>query len=174
MNEKPYDLVAFGATSFVGKLLCRYLTHEFGFDGRLRWAAAGRSQSKLEALRTSLGDEAAALPVEIADASDEAALAAMCSKTRAVVSTVGPYAFYGEPLVRVCATTGTDYSDLTGEVPWIKRMTGLYEAKAIASGARIVVTLLAALTKFGLRRGVASLCIGGGEATAMAIEMIPG
>ena len=41
-----------------------------------------------------------------------------------------------------------------------------------ASGARIVVTLIGALRKRGLRRGVASLCIGGGEATAMAIELI--
>ncbi len=42
-----------------------------------------------------------------------------------------------------------------------------------ASGARIVVTLLAALAKYGLKRGIAALCIGGGEATAMAIELIP-
>ena len=41
-----------------------------------------------------------------------------------------------------------------------------------ASGARIVVTLLAALEKYGLKRGVAALCIGGGEATAMAIERV--
>ncbi len=41
-----------------------------------------------------------------------------------------------------------------------------------ASGARIVVTLLGALKKRGLKRGMAALCIGGGEATAMAIEMI--
>ena len=40
-----------------------------------------------------------------------------------------------------------------------------------ASGARIVVTLLGALKKYGLKRGVASLCIGGGEATALAVEM---
>jgi acetyl-CoA C-acetyltransferase len=40
-----------------------------------------------------------------------------------------------------------------------------------ASGARIVVTLIGALRKYGLRRGVASLCIGGGEATAMALEL---
>jgi acetyl-CoA C-acetyltransferase len=39
-----------------------------------------------------------------------------------------------------------------------------------ASGARILVTLIAALRARGLKRGVASLCIGGGEATAMAIE----
>jgi acetyl-CoA C-acetyltransferase len=41
-----------------------------------------------------------------------------------------------------------------------------------ASGARIVVTLLAALERRGLRRGVASLCIGGGEATAVAVERV--
>ena len=40
-----------------------------------------------------------------------------------------------------------------------------------ASGARIAVTLIGALRKYGLKRGVASLCIGGGEATAMAIEL---
>jgi len=39
-----------------------------------------------------------------------------------------------------------------------------------ASGARIMVTLLAALEKYGLKRGIASLCIGGGEATAIALE----
>jgi acetyl-CoA C-acetyltransferase len=41
-----------------------------------------------------------------------------------------------------------------------------------ASGARIIVTLLGALKRTGGKRGVASLCIGGGEATAMAIEMV--
>ncbi|MBK7414590.1 MAG: acetyl-CoA C-acyltransferase [Dechloromonas sp.] len=41
-----------------------------------------------------------------------------------------------------------------------------------ASGARIIVTLLGALKKRGLKRGVASLCIGGGEATAVAVEML--
>jgi acetyl-CoA C-acetyltransferase len=40
-----------------------------------------------------------------------------------------------------------------------------------ASGARILVTLIGALRKHGRRRGVAALCIGGGEATAMAIEL---
>jgi acetyl-CoA C-acetyltransferase len=43
-----------------------------------------------------------------------------------------------------------------------------------ASGARILVTLLSALKQKGLKRGVASVCIGGGEATALAIEMYGG
>jgi len=42
-----------------------------------------------------------------------------------------------------------------------------------ASGARIMVTLLASLEKYGLRRGIAALCIGGGEATAIALERLP-
>ncbi|MEJ6676296.1 MAG: acetyl-CoA C-acetyltransferase, partial [Parasphingorhabdus sp.] len=41
-----------------------------------------------------------------------------------------------------------------------------------ASGARIMVTLIAALKKRGLKKGVAALCIGGGEATAVALELI--
>jgi acetyl-CoA C-acetyltransferase len=41
-----------------------------------------------------------------------------------------------------------------------------------ASGARILVTLIGALRKHGKKRGVAALCIGGGEATAMAIELV--
>ena len=40
-----------------------------------------------------------------------------------------------------------------------------------ASGARLMVTLLGALRKYGLKRGIASLCIGGGEATAVALEL---
>jgi acetyl-CoA C-acetyltransferase len=42
-----------------------------------------------------------------------------------------------------------------------------------ASGARIIVTLLAAMEKRGLKKGIASLCIGGGEATAVAVERAP-
>ena len=41
-----------------------------------------------------------------------------------------------------------------------------------ASGARILVTLIAALQRQGLKKGIAALCIGGGEATAMAVELV--
>ena len=74
----------------------------------------------------------------VADADDPAALEAMCLRTRVMVSTVGPYALYGEPLIAACVRTGIDYCDLTGEVQWIRRMIERYEAEARASGARIV------------------------------------
>ena len=136
MPQDQQDIVVFGATSFVGQILTHYLWRRHGSG--LRWALAGRSRSKLEQLRGELGAGAEALPLIIADADDEAALRAMCATTRVVVSTVGPYALYGSPLVKVCAETGTDYCDLTGEVQWIARMIAAHEATAKRSGARIV------------------------------------
>lgn len=138
MKQATHQIVVFGATSFVGQILARYLLDRHGVGGELNWAIAGRSQSKLEELRRSLGVGAAALPMLLADAADEGALQALCKSTRVVVSTVGPYALYGSPLVKVCAETGTDYCDLTGEVQWIRRMIDAHEATARASGARIV------------------------------------
>ena len=138
MNNPHYDLVVFGATSFVGQILCGYLMDQFGVDGTLAWAAAGRSQAKLDSVIETLGAPVPALPTLVADAADEVALKAMCQQTSVVVSTVGPYALYGEPLVKACVETGTDYCDITGEAHWIRRMIDRYEAQAIASGARIV------------------------------------
>lgn len=139
MNNPPYDLVVFGATSFVGQILTRYLAEHLSSQGEaLRWAIAGRSQAKLLELRQSLGAAGQSLPLIVADAANEPELKAMCAQTRVVVSTVGPYALYGEPLVKVCAESGTDYCDLTGETQWIRRMIERHEGAAQRSGARIV------------------------------------
>jgi len=139
MTTPSYDLVVFGATSFVGQILTRYLAeHLSSGTETLRWAIAGRSASKLDEVRQALGPLGESLPVIVADAASEADLRALCAQTRVVVSTVGPYAFYGEPLVKVCAESGTDYCDLTGEVQWIRQMVTKYEAAARRSGARIV------------------------------------
>jgi short subunit dehydrogenase-like uncharacterized protein len=55
-----------------------------------------------------------------------------------VITTVGPYQLYGEPLVKACAEAGTDYVDLCGEPAWMGEMIAKYDAQAKASGARIV------------------------------------
>ncbi len=133
-----YDLIVFGATSFVGQLITDYLFKQYGVDDTLTWAIAGRSEAKLVALRQTLGTAAATLPIIVADAQSADALNSLCTQTRVVLSTVGPYALYGEPLVKACAETGTDYCDLTGEVHWVKRMIDRYEGLAQQTGARIV------------------------------------
>lgn len=138
MAKKTYDWVVYGASSFVGQILTRYLWQRHGLKGEGKWAIAGRDKTKLESLRASLGPQAEKLPILLANSSDAESLQALCDSTRVVVSTVGPYALYGSELVRLCAETGTDYCDLTGEVQWIARMIDAYEAKAKETGARIV------------------------------------
>ncbi len=137
-HHPQYDLVVFGATGFVGKILCRHLIDCVGTQGDLSWAIAGRSRSKLDQLVLDLGSDAAHLPRLVADVTDETTLRELCSQTKVVITTVGPYAHYGEPLVKVCAETGTDYCDVTGEVQWIRQMVQTYGMLAEQSGARIV------------------------------------
>lgn len=143
MKTPAFDVVVFGATSFVGQIACRYLLQEFGTAAKpgarkLKWAIAGRSTSKLNELIASLGLQANALEVIVADAADDAALEAMCANTKVVISTVGPYALYGEPLIRACTKLGTGYCDLAGEAQWMRRMIEKYADAAANSGARIV------------------------------------
>lgn len=116
MKNAKYDLVVFGATSFVGQILTKYLAEYFSQQGeKLNWAIAGRSKNKLEEVKNFLGSSGKNLPILIADAGNDADLKALCANTRVVVSTVGPYALYGEPLIKACVENGTDYCDLTGE-----------------------------------------------------------
>ena len=142
-RQPNYDLVIFGATGFVGRILCSYLLDQVGVNQSVRWAIAGRSLPKLQAVVEALGANAEkinaeSLPYIAADATDEASLRTLCAQTKVVISTVGPYALYGEPLVKVCAESGTDYCDLTGEPQWVRQMIDRYQAVAQKSGARIV------------------------------------
>ena len=134
-NKRTYDLVVFGATSFVGEILSRYLAGRLGTDGDVRWAIAGRSAEKLDAVAESTGAD---VPRIVADAADVEAMAELAASTAVVVSTVGPYALHGSALVEAAAGAGTHYCDLTGEPQWIQRMIDAHHETAEASGARIV------------------------------------
>jgi len=138
MTSDKFDIIVFGATSFVGEILCKYMVAEYGVGDEIRWAAAGRSLEKLDALKTTLGPSAKNLELIVADAASEHSLREMAERADVIISTVGPYALYGEPLVKVCAETGTDYCDLTGEVQWSRLMGEKYGDTAKKSGARIV------------------------------------
>ncbi len=136
MSTDQYDIVIFGATSFVGQILTGYMMQQYGSNGEVKWAIAGRSESKLQSVKAKF--QAQDIKHILADASDEAQLTQMVKQARVLVSTVGPYALYGEPLVKVCVENGTDYCDLTGEIQWYKRMVDKYESTAKKTGARIV------------------------------------
>jgi short subunit dehydrogenase-like uncharacterized protein len=139
--ERKYDLVLFGATGFTGGLTAEYLAANA--PASLRWALVGRNRAKLEdvagRLPSPTGDKVAQAPdLVVADAADRVALAEVAESTRVAITTVGPYALYGEPLVAACAAAGTDYVDLTGEPEFVDRMWMLHHAEAERNGARLV------------------------------------
>lgn len=138
-QDRTYDLVLFGATGFTGGLTAEYLARHAP-DG-CSWALAGRNRTKLEALRqrlTGINRACADLPLLHADSGDAASLREVAGSTKVVITTVGPYLAYGEPLVEACVEEGTDYVDLTGEPEFVDQMYVKYQARAVASGARIV------------------------------------
>jgi short subunit dehydrogenase-like uncharacterized protein len=139
MADRPYDIVLFGATGFTGELTAEYLARNAPAD--TRWALAGRNPAKLEQVRgrlAVLNAACAEMPLLHADAEDQASLRAVADAAKVVITTVGPYIRYGEPLVAACAAAGTDYVDLTGEPEFVDRMWLTYHKQAERGGARMV------------------------------------
>ena len=133
--DRPYDIVVFGATGYTGRLVAEYLAHHYQGKGPT-WAMAGRSADKLGEVRDLIGAPGDT-PLIVADSDDPASMAALADSARVIVTTVGPYQLYGEPLLKACAAAGTDYADLCGEPGWMREMVDSYHDAAKASGARI-------------------------------------
>jgi short subunit dehydrogenase-like uncharacterized protein len=136
-SSSKFDIVVYGATGFTGQLVAEYLAAHYRDDKQLKWAMAGRSLDKLKSVRDEIGAPADT-PLIVADAGDAASLKAMIDQTRSVITTVGPYLLYGNELIAACAASGTDYFDLCGEVPWMRRVIDAHLATAQRSGARIM------------------------------------
>lgn len=138
-RETTYDIVQFGATGFAGLLTAEYLA-EHAPPG-LRWALAGRSKSKLDDVVRKLGKVAPDRPapdvIEVA-LSDQDALDELAARTKLIVTTVGPYAVHGQPLVAAAAKTGADYVDITGEPQFVDEMYLKYHDEAVETGARLI------------------------------------
>lgn len=134
------DILLWGATGFVGRLVAGYLWTRYGQTGEIRFALGGNDQAALENVKRQLRTDAdeTPLPLFVGDAFDDAFLNAMARKAKLIVSTVGPYAKYGDGLVAACAANGTDYCDLAGETQWMYRMINAHQDEAAKSGARIV------------------------------------
>ena len=139
-EKRAYAVVLYGATSFVGQITAHYLAEFLSANkdksgSEINWAIAGRDQEKLNELQSKL---TSTVDIIIANSDDAASLDAMTEQTQVIISTVGPYLKYGEPLIKSCVDNGTDYVDLTGEAIFIKDMMDKYQEAAKQSGARIV------------------------------------
>lgn len=139
-SDRPYDLIVFGATGFTGRLAAEYLARK-GIASPLRWAIAGRNADKLAQVKAALeaiDPACAAVGVIEARAGDAGSLGEMARQARVVLTTVGPYAEHGEPLVEACVREGTDYVDITGEPDFVSAMIERHDRAARERGLRIV------------------------------------
>jgi len=133
---RDYDIVVFGATGYTGSLVTDYLARS---KPALRWAIAGRDEEKLAERSQELRSKSSVeVPYLVASASEPASLARLAMSARVVLTTVGPYAKLGEPVVEACIAAGTDYVDVTGEPEFVANMIHKYEGAANAAGVRLV------------------------------------
>lgn len=133
--DRDFQIIVWGATGFTGQLVVEYLHINYG--NQIRWAIAGRNLYKLRKLKDNLqlNDSVECL---VGDSFDMESLKAITSKSDVIISTVGPYMIYGKALVDACVETGTDYCDLTGEVPFVKNTIESIHEKANENGVKIV------------------------------------
>jgi short subunit dehydrogenase-like uncharacterized protein len=136
-SQRSLDVVLYGATGFTGRQTVAYFARHAP-PGQVRWAIAGRDRTRLEAVKASVPRITPSVEVLVADGQDLPALEAMVSRTRVVLSTAGPFAQHGGPLVDACVRSGTHYVDITGETPWVRDLIDRHHDRAAADGTRII------------------------------------
>jgi short subunit dehydrogenase-like uncharacterized protein len=136
MPNRDYDIVLYGATGFTGRQTVAWFARHA--PPGLRWAIAARSRAKLEAVRAAVGAPSRADDVLVADSGDPASVIAVVARTRVLLSTAGPFALHGTPVVDACVRFGTHYADISGETMWQREMIARHHERAAAQGTRIV------------------------------------
>ncbi|RUS75727.1 hypothetical protein EGW08_016509 [Elysia chlorotica] len=141
MTSQKFDLVIFGATGFTGQFVvdevCRVAEEE-----NLTWAIAGRNMAKLQKVlseascRTDMN--LLETPILIADTSSKSSLDEMAKQAKVVLNCVGPYRFYGEPVVKACIENGAHHLDISGEPQYLETMQLLYHSKAKENDVLII------------------------------------
>jgi len=131
-----YDLILYGATGFTGQFAAEYLARNYPPNGNqlgLTWALAGRNQQRLEAIKNiiiQINSACQAVGIIIADTKYQDEVDKMVAQGRVILTTAGPYAQFGTPIVDACVRLGAHYCDITGESLWIKSLIDKYQAEA--------------------------------------------
>ena len=137
MADRIHDIVLLGVTGFTGRQVAAWFARHVPRT-RVRWALAARSAERLAEVRDALGPGFGDVPLLVVDTLDPDAVQAMAAATRVVLTTVGPYARFGDLVVDACVQHRTDCVDITGETPWVRRVIERHHAQARADGTRIV------------------------------------
>jgi short subunit dehydrogenase-like uncharacterized protein len=123
------QIVVFGATGYTGGLVTRALVAQ-----GVRPVIAARSAEKLKLLSEELGG----LEIRVADVADPESIRALVKPEEVLISTVGPFARWGEPAILAAIAAGTIYFDSTGESNFIHRVFEQYHSAAVKSGSALI------------------------------------
>ncbi|XP_041835457.1 saccharopine dehydrogenase-like oxidoreductase [Melanotaenia boesemani] len=145
-SSRPYHIVIFGASGFTGQFVVEEVarTVSEGPNGNLKWAVAGRSKQKLEKVLEQaaevLGKPELRTEVDVivADVGEPDTLAAMCKQAVIVLNCVGPYRFFGEPVVQACVENGAHHMDISGEPQFLEGMQLNYSSQAAEKGVFVI------------------------------------
>jgi len=136
-----YDVVLYGASGFTGQFCVEYLARGASQAG-LSWAVAGRDRDRLATAVARagalLGRDLSSVAVIVADSSDQASLLAMAVQARLVINCVGPYRFFGEPVVAACVEAGAHHLDISGEPQFLERVQLNYHQAASEAGVYVI------------------------------------
>ena len=132
MVEKEYDLIIHGATGFTGQLICDYL-YKHNDSKAIKWAISGRNTSKLEPISKKYN-----VDLFQVDSFENKALDLITSKSKVIISVVGPYAIYGKQLIESCVNNNCHYLDITGESSFVQYVKNKYSKKAIETNTMLV------------------------------------
>jgi short subunit dehydrogenase-like uncharacterized protein len=135
VSGRDLSVVVFGATGITGRGVAAHLAKRAG-DQDFAWAAAGRDADRVA--RTLEGVGVAAPEIITADVGYPASLEAMAARTTVVLDLVGPYTLHGQPVIDACIASGAHYMDLTGEIPFVRRMIDAAQRRAEDAGVKVV------------------------------------
>lgn len=132
--KRKFDIVVFGASGYTGQYVVEELARTADAEKDVTWAVAGRSMDKLQAVlktaSTVTGKDLSDLTIIIADVKNEKSLTEMCLQAKVILNCVGPYRFYGTPVVKACIENGCHHVDISGEPEWLEQMKLMYDGKA--------------------------------------------
>uniref|UniRef100_A0A1A9WGZ9 Saccharopine dehydrogenase NADP binding domain-containing protein n=1 Tax=Glossina brevipalpis TaxID=37001 RepID=A0A1A9WGZ9_9MUSC len=139
MKTKPFDIIIFGASGFVGRHTAFKAATIFK---DLSWAVAGRNREKLQIIVRQIAEitfkDLQEIPILIADARDENSIIRMVENCEVLINCSGPYQLCGEIIIKNCIRSGTHYVDISNDPYFNELMQLKYHEKAEENNIYIV------------------------------------
>lgn len=144
MGNRELDVIIFGASGFTGEYVVEDLSKYLSKVGTkpIRWAVAGRSESKLrsvlELVAVRTGRDFSSIQVILADVNDEVSMDSMTRRCKVLLNCTGPFRYFGEAVVQSCLRSGCHYLDITGEPQFMESVQLKYHEEAKEKGLYII------------------------------------